>query len=103
MRRELAAAWQPGEPVPAPKYNDAEHEVWRTVSQSLEELHERLTRLVMAPAYARGLAETARVWVAESRMDAYQVRDRVRWYRSLLDRRDELTRALFERVPELAP
>jgi hypothetical protein len=71
--------------------------------RSPEELHERLTRLVMAPAYARGLAETARVWVAESRMDAYQVRDRVRWYRSLLDRRDELTRALFERVPELAP
>jgi SAM-dependent methyltransferase len=71
--------------------------------RSPEELHERLTRLVMAPAYARGLAETARVWVAESRMDAYQVRDRVRWYRSLLDRRDELTRALFERMPELAP
>ena len=27
--------------------------------RSPEELHERLTRLVMAPAYARGLAETA--------------------------------------------
>jgi hypothetical protein len=71
--------------------------------RSPEELHEQLTRLVTTPAFARGLAEAARVWVAESRMDAYQVRDRVRWYRGLLDRRDELTRALFERVPELAP
>jgi hypothetical protein len=31
------------------------------------------------------------------------VADRLRWYRSLLERREELTRALYERVPELAP
>jgi phenylalanine-4-hydroxylase len=37
----LAAAWQPGEPVPIPEYTDEEHGVWRTVSASLEQLHER--------------------------------------------------------------
>jgi len=37
----LAAAWQPGHPVPAPDYTDEEHGVWRTVSESLEELHQR--------------------------------------------------------------
>jgi phenylalanine-4-hydroxylase len=37
----LAAAWQEGQPVPTPDYTDQEHEVWRAVSSSLEELHER--------------------------------------------------------------
>jgi hypothetical protein len=36
-------------------------------------------------------------------MDAYGVAPRIAWYRSLLARREELTRALYERVPELAP
>src|SRR6202011_2550629 len=38
----LAAAWQPGEPVPTPDYTEEEHGVWRVVSAALEELHERL-------------------------------------------------------------
>jgi phenylalanine-4-hydroxylase len=37
----LAAAWQEGRPVPTPDYTEEEHQVWRTVSTSLEELHER--------------------------------------------------------------
>jgi hypothetical protein len=36
-------------------------------------------------------------------MDAYGVAGRLRWYRRLLARREELTRALLERVPALAP
>jgi hypothetical protein len=36
-------------------------------------------------------------------MDAYGVAARLSWYRSLLARREELTRALLERVPDLAP
>ncbi len=42
-------------------------------------------------------------WLPETRMDAYGVADRLIWYRSLLERREELTRAFFERVPALAP
>jgi phenylalanine-4-hydroxylase len=37
----LAGAWEPGRPVPAPRYTDEEDEVWRTVSAALEELHDR--------------------------------------------------------------
>jgi phenylalanine-4-hydroxylase len=38
----LAAAWQPGQAVPSPDYTHEEHGVWRTVSASLMELHERM-------------------------------------------------------------
>ena len=37
----LAARWSPGQPLPAPAYTPEEHEVWATVSASLQELHER--------------------------------------------------------------
>ncbi len=37
----LAAAWRPGQPIPAPVYTEEEHSVWATVSASLEVLHER--------------------------------------------------------------
>jgi phenylalanine-4-hydroxylase len=36
----LAAAWEPGRPVPCPVYSDSEHEVWATVSAALEDLHD---------------------------------------------------------------
>ena len=37
----LAARWSPGQPLPAPAYTPEEHEVWATVSASLQGLHER--------------------------------------------------------------
>ncbi len=37
----MAAAWKPGQPLPAPEYTDEEHGVWQTVSAALERLHER--------------------------------------------------------------
>jgi phenylalanine-4-hydroxylase len=37
----LAETWAPGQPVPAPDYTDEEHQVWRTVSASLVDLHEQ--------------------------------------------------------------
>jgi phenylalanine-4-hydroxylase len=37
----MAAAWEPGQPVPAPAYTDEEHGVWQTVSWALEGLHEQ--------------------------------------------------------------
>ncbi|WP_284944943.1 methyltransferase domain-containing protein [Acidisoma cladoniae] len=67
-----------------------------------EELYDRLVRLVQMPALALPLAESARHLIATTRMDAYQMADRVLWYRSLIQRRDVLTRALLERVPALA-
>ena len=38
----LAAAWAPGQPVPAPRYTDEEHQVWETVSVALVDLHEEM-------------------------------------------------------------
>ena len=35
----LASTWRPGEPVPHADYTDAEHEVWRAVSEALEAKH----------------------------------------------------------------
>jgi glycosyltransferase involved in cell wall biosynthesis len=66
------------------------------------ELREKLRQLVAQPEQALALGVKARAWVAENRMLAYQVASRVAWYRSLWARREELTRKLLERMPELA-
>ena len=53
------------------------------------------------PQQVRVLGSGGMKWVRERRMSAYQVNDREKWYRSLVDKRDQLTRELFERVPQL--
>lgn len=65
-----------------------------------QELLERLVWLGVNPG-AVALADAARAFVAEHRMLAYQIEARLSWYRSLVARRSELTRALLARVPEL--
>jgi hypothetical protein len=45
----------------------------------------------------------ARRWVAGSRLQEHQTPEREAWYRSLWERREELTAQLLERVPELGP
>jgi glycosyltransferase involved in cell wall biosynthesis len=66
-----------------------------------EELRERLLRLVAMPELAQGLGNAARSYVAGERMLAYQVAQRIAWYRSLWARRVELTDALHARMPNL--
>ena len=66
------------------------------------ELQDRLLRLVANPDAARSLADAARAYVSRERMMADQVGSRIRWYRSLLERRESLTASLLARVPELA-
>jgi SAM-dependent methyltransferase len=65
------------------------------------DLRNRLLRLVVNPEAGRQLADTARRYVIEERMLAYQVAQRVAWYRGLWARKAELDAALFARVPEL--
>ena len=62
------------------------------------------------PDVARQIGDAARRYVAQERMMAYQVAQRIAWYRSLWARRDELRAAWEERVtrartmqPEAAP
>lgn len=68
-----------------------------------EELRMKLLRLVATPDAARALGDAARTYVSANRMIAYQVADRLGWYRELWERRAELTEALYRRVPELRP
>ncbi len=65
------------------------------------ELRAALLRLLSAPEETRKLAEAGRLYVLQERMLAYQLAARTAWYRSLWARREELTAALRERVPEL--
>jgi SAM-dependent methyltransferase len=70
-----------------------------------DELRDRLGRLVAMPELARGLGDAARHYVANERMLAYQVAQRIGWYRSLWARRAELTAALYARlmdIPQIA-
>jgi hypothetical protein len=65
-------------------------------------LQKLLLHLIADPARGRAIGDAARTMVARERMLARQVPQRLAWYRSLWARRDELHRALLERVPELA-
>jgi glycosyltransferase involved in cell wall biosynthesis len=68
-----------------------------------DELRDRLLRLVAMPELARALGDAARRYVAGERMLAYQVSQRIAWYRSLWARRDKLNLALQARLADLAP
>lgn len=67
-----------------------------------EDLRYRLARLLADPAGALQIAEAARTEVATNRMAAYQVGDRIAWYRDLWARRQDLHAALLARLPQLA-
>jgi SAM-dependent methyltransferase len=85
-------------------YEDSiEDGVTGLIFRSEADLYEKIIRLATTPSLGLSIANAARRRVTETRMDAYGVADRLRWYRSLLERREELTRALLERVPGLAP
>jgi SAM-dependent methyltransferase/glycosyltransferase involved in cell wall biosynthesis len=73
------------------------------IFRSESDLYEKVIRLATAPSLGVAIGDAARRLVAETRMDAYGIAERLRWYRSLLERREELTRAIHERVPQLAP
>jgi SAM-dependent methyltransferase len=84
-------------------YEDSiEDGVTGLIFRSESDLYEKIIRLATTPSLGVSIGNAARRLVASTRMDAYGVAERLRWYRSLLERREELTRALFERVPGLA-
>jgi len=72
------------------------------VVRSADELRPRLLELIGERDRALRIAAAGQDWVRRRRMLAYQVADRVAWYRSLWQRRKELGAALLERTPELA-
>ena len=54
------------------------------------------------PQLAKACAFNARNWVRTNRLQSQQSIARINWYRDLYQRRDELTQALLQRVPELS-
>lgn len=66
------------------------------------ELAGQLLRLLADPPRARAIGDAARLMVSQRRMLYQQAGERLAWYRSLWERREELHRALVARVPELA-
>ncbi len=71
--------------------------------QTAEELSAALHGWLADPASARAMGLRARQWVAGSRLQHHQAVARETWYRSLWQRREELTARLYERVPQLRP
>jgi len=53
------------------------------------------------PSLAGLIANNAHRWVKANRLQKFQTPERISWYRSLWNRREELTLALKARVPEL--
>ena len=53
------------------------------------------------PDLAKACAGNARHWVRSNRLQSQQSVARLDWYKDLYQRRDELTKALLQRVPEL--
>jgi 2-polyprenyl-3-methyl-5-hydroxy-6-metoxy-1,4-benzoquinol methylase len=65
------------------------------------EMRAHLLRLLAYPEASRKIADAARLEVARNRMLAYQLADRLAWYRGLWDRREALNDALKARMPSL--
>ena len=63
-----------------------------------EHLRLLLMRLIVLPEWGKGIGDNARFYVARDRMLAYQVAPRLAWYRSLWERKDALTAAMWARL-----
>jgi SAM-dependent methyltransferase len=77
-----------------------DHKTGLIFADSLD-MRSALLRVLAYPEAARRMADQAREYVKRERMLAYQVAARVAWYRSLWERREDLTAKLRERVPAL--
>ena len=64
-------------------------------------LREALRSWAKRPHEAELIAEAAHQWVVKNRLQSGQSLRRYQWYQSLWNRREELTKQLIHRVPEL--
>jgi SAM-dependent methyltransferase len=71
------------------------------VYSSLEEFESSLRRLIQDVPFRRRLVQNAYDYVAQNRLLARHYRNRHLWYRQMLERWDELTAAIYQRVPAL--
>jgi glycosyltransferase involved in cell wall biosynthesis len=71
------------------------------ICQSPEAFADALEALARDPERRLRIARAAWQWVRDNRMLADQIGPRLAWYRDLLARRQELSEALYARVPQL--
>jgi glycosyltransferase involved in cell wall biosynthesis len=71
------------------------------ICQSPEAFADALEALARDPERRLRIARAAWQWVRDNRMLADQIAPRLAWYRDLLARRQELSEALYARVPQL--
>lgn len=83
-------------------YGDSVQEgVTGRLFSSADQLRQVLQTWRQTPGEVRDLGARGRAWVARERLTAQQVPQREAWYRSLWERRQELTHQLLQRVPQL--
>lgn len=73
------------------------------IARSVADWETHLDKLITDRDLCRSIQRNAQSYVIRERMLANHIHKRIDWYRSLWDRREELTRALVKRFPELAP
>ena len=78
------------------------HNVNGAIAKDADDVFNILSSWAEDPIQARRCAESARAWVRKKRLQKYQSPERISWYFSLWERKNELTKALYQRVPELA-
>ena len=72
------------------------------IYHSLDEFTKLLDRLILDRTFRLELADTAYRYVAENRLLSRHFRARYRWYRAMLEHREQLEAELRQRVPELS-
>lgn len=80
-----------------------QHQKNGLIYNSVDEFETLFTKLVDEKNFRKKLVDNAYDYVKSERSLARHFMTRYEWYMSLFERKDELTQALLERVPELKP
>ena len=80
-----------------------EHGKTGLIAHTADRWADYLEKLIVDEGYRKGLANNAHAYVLRNRMLVDHIHERVDWYYSLWERRNELTARLVERFPACKP
>ena len=83
--------------------NSIRHGETGLIARSESDWEDMLVSLIENDQMRKDMGYAARQYVLQERMLIQHIHKRVDWYQSLWDRREDLTAALIERFPEVAP
>ena len=72
------------------------------ICNNAADMGEVLISMKKNPEKMKQIALEGKKWCAKNRLQYMQTKERLEWYNSLWENREELTAKLLERVPELA-